>query len=190
MRDKFVRTFDNFKPSKEDIEMVISMLHEHDITKQLEYHGYLNLRKILRSKFGKDLTTLADKLGLKVAKVNAFTARPGTVTSNHIDGNTIDGPLIWRLAFYVGGEPGIISWYERPDIDNQDFSDHSGAFVYPVTTEPLHQEILSMSSAFIRTEFPHVLDVSKNTQPRLTISATFIPSISWDELNKRIDQCT
>jgi len=190
MRENFLIPFTSFTPSQEDVALIQAMLHEHDSTKQLEYHGYLNLRTILKTQFGKNLTELARKLGLRVAKINAFTARPGTVTSNHIDGNTVEGPLRFRLAFYVGGEPGIISWHAIPDdFDIKSFDNHSGAFILPIIEPALHQETLSMSGAFVRTEYPHVLDVSKNTLPRLTISATFVPSISWEELTKRVNEC-
>lgn len=189
MREDFLIPFTSFAPSQEDVALIQSMLHEHDATKQLEYHGYLNLRSILKTSFGKNLTELATKLGLRVARINAFTARPGTVTSNHIDGNATEGPLLWRLAFYVGGEPGVISWHARPDNFANFFDNHSGAFVLPITEPALHQETLSMSGAFIRTEYPHVLDVSKNMQPRLTISATFVPGVSWSELTRRISEC-
>ena len=45
-----------------------------------------------------------------------------------------------------------------------------------------------MHSAFVRTNEPHQLDMTTTTEPRLTITATFAPEISWEELNERLDE--
>ena len=55
-------------------------------------------------------------------------------------------------------------------------------------TEVVHTELLDMHSAFVRTNEPHQLDMTTTTEPRLTITATFTPEISWEELNERLDE--
>jgi hypothetical protein len=181
MQQKFFRPFD-YTVSQDDINLFVSMMREHGENKTLDYHGYLNPKKTFRTQFGKDMRELADKLGLKLAGIFAFTAHAGSVTSKHIDGDE-DGPLKWRLCFYVGGEPGILSWYP---ITRSEFDKNVGAHVVDNDEAPLYSQVLE-GAGFVRTEYPHVLDLSNTKTDRLTITATFSPQIDWDTLNVRLD---
>jgi hypothetical protein len=54
--------------------------------------------------------------------------------------------------------------------------------------EVAHTEMLDMHSAFVRTNHPHQLDMTNTQEPRLTITATFTPEITWEELNEKLDE--
>jgi hypothetical protein len=161
-------------------------MNQHREDQVLDYHGYLDLKKTLRTDLGKNLKAFAEKIGLRVAGIYAFTARAGSVTSVHVDGDDINGPLPWRLAYYVEGQPGIISWHTSDS--NKFFSEHVKAYVFPNDLPIEYSQKMDMHSAFVRTEIPHKLDISDTSVDRLTVTATFLPRISWEELNSRLDK--
>lgn len=184
--NNYFRNFTNVALSAADINTIKGIMHEHRDNHVLDYHGYLDLRTTLRTSLAQQLKEFATTIGLKVAGIYAFTARPGSVTSIHTDGDTINGPLPWRLAFYAEGQPGVLSWYE--DNNASIFSDHSKAYIYRPDLQPVYSKKLDMPSAFVRTDIPHMLDISETSSDRLTITATFLPRISWQELNSRLDE--
>lgn len=183
--NQYARTFTAVPINDKDINVVKEAMSTHREDQVLDYHGYLDLKKTLRTDLAKQLKDFAEKMDLRVAGIYAFTAHPGSVTSVHVDGDDIHGPLPWRLAYYVEGEPGILSWH---DAGENEFSQHVKAYVYDKDLPVLHSEVMNMSAAFVRTDIPHKLDISKTVTDRLTITATFLPRISWEELNKRLDK--
>lgn len=183
-KSNFIREFYGFDISFEDQVTIENLLSEHDATKVLNYHGYLNPKSTFKTVFANDLKSLGKKLDLRLAGIYAFTGLKGTITSKHIDGDE-SGPLPWRLCFYRKAKNAVLSWYEN-DSNNQ-FNTHVGAYINDSVSAPLYSEVLSMSSAFVRTDIPHVLDMMSCIEDRLTITATFKPYISWEELNRRLD---
>lgn len=183
--NNFFRPFSAVSISDEEVTRIYSMLEKHNDKRSLHYHGYLNVSKTLRLNFARNLRSFSKQIGLSVAGIYAFTAKPGAITSIHCDGDQIYGRLPWRLAFYVAGEPGILTWHD--ETQQPSFQEFESAFVYDDSLPVIHSELLNIKSAFVRTDIPHRLDTSKNLLDRLTITATFNPRISWEELNERLD---
>jgi hypothetical protein len=146
----------------------------------------------------KNMIRLARMLNLKVSSINVFTGKPGTHCLPHIDGEASNS-YTWRLAYYVQGEPAKLNWYSydpntsmnhhKLDTSNSRNSDPETPTGYTVvdTQEIIYTHVLDMPSAFVRTDIPHSLDMIDTVTPRLTISATFSPHISWQELNHRLE---
>lgn len=183
--NQYSRTFSSVPITEHDVLDIKKAMSSHREDQVLDYHGYLDLKKTLRTDLAKNLKVFAERLNLRVAGIYAFTAHAGSITSIHVDGDDINGPLPWRLAYYVEGEPGVLSWYDNQN--NCEFSQHVKAYVYSSDLPVLHSELMNMKSAFVRTDIPHKLDISKTTIDRLTITATFLPRISWEELNRRLN---
>jgi hypothetical protein len=179
----FFRPFD-LDISEADVAQLTGLMHPHKDDKTLEYHGYFSPKKTFRTQFAQDMRSLGEKLDVKLAGIYAFSARAGSVTPKHIDGEQ-NNTLIWRLCFYVGGEPGILSWYRKDPTYS--FDPHVGAYIGGENDAPLYSRLLDVKAGFVRTEYPHVLDLSNTTTDRITITATFAPQISWEELNVRLD---
>jgi len=141
---------------------------------------------------------LGRQLGLKLNTVGMFTGKPGCITSKHIDG-TFEHAFTWRVAYYAQGEAAPITWFkpveEESSIRIKEI-EHTGdkrdtppaGYTEVDATEAVHTELLDMHSAFVRTNEPHQLDMTETKQPRLTITATFTPEISWEELNERLNE--
>lgn len=141
---------------------------------------------------------LGRQLGLKLNTVGMFTGKPGCITSKHIDG-TFGHAFTWRVAYYAKGEAAPLTWF-KPVTSEDSIRikeiEHAGdvrdappaGYTEVDATEVVHTELLDMHSAFVRTNEPHQLDMTTTTEPRLTITATFAPEISWEELNERLDE--
>jgi hypothetical protein len=177
--------FNYFSISQNDIDLIKSQLHPHDKNRYLEYHNYLDIRKILRTELAKNLKEFAAGIGVKLATISALTAQPNTILPIHVDGDA-QGSLKWRLAFYVEGEPGNITWYKNDDAIFYDPPAKSFKIVNESKLSIVDQTILNMPAALIRTDIPHRLDTSTSNTPRLTITATFSPQIPWEELIGRL----
>jgi hypothetical protein len=185
MNEEFILPFDQVSISTEDETYIYNLLKSHDRSKVLDYHGYLHPKLTFKTKFAQELKAFGDTIDLRLAGIYAFTANANTTTSIHIDGNIESGPLPWRICWYCRGDAGTLSWY--PTDSNTVFDNHVGAYVLPHTIEPIATVKLNMKSAIIRTEIPHLLDLSGTTVDRLTITATFKPYISWQELRARLN---
>lgn len=181
----FIRTFDDVKIEQQDIAMIKGIMNTHRADHVLDYHGYLDLKTTLRFPLAKKLKEFASKVGLRLAGIYAFTAHPNSLTSIHLDGDVSNGPLPWRLSFYAEGGPGLLSWYSN-DIEPE-FNKKVGAFVYDQDLPLIFEKRLDMPAAFVRTDIPHRLDTTGTVSDRLTITATFSPAVSWEELNHRLD---
>ena len=177
--------FTKFKIHADDIDLIKGQLKPHDTNRFLEYHNYLDLKKILRTEFAKNLKEFAASIGVKLATISALTARPNTVVPIHVDGDA-QGALKWRLAFYVEGEPGTITWFKHNDAIYYDPPAKSFKIVDELNLHIVDRTVLNMGAALIRTDIPHQLDTSTNIMPRLTITATFSPQIEWEELVSRV----
>ena len=186
--NKFIRNFNQFDIDTDDEEYIFSLLTGHDSTKILNYHGYLSPKLTFKTKFANNLKNLAEHLNLRLAGIYAFTAHADTATSIHIDGDETTGSLPWRLCWYCRGGAGTLEWYSN-NLDNQ-FDKNVGAYVSKETTTPIFKQKLDMRSAFIRTNYPHKLDLTGTQADRLTITATFKPYIEWDELMEKLDKLT
>ena len=184
--NKYYRSFDDVSIHEKDISDIKSIMNSHREDQVLDYHGYLDIKKTLRTELAHNLREFGKKIGLKLVGIYAFTAHSGAITSIHVDGDNEKGYLPWRLSYYVGGEPGILSWHGTESLGN--FSDHVKAYVFDQNLPIVYEKKMDMPAAFVRTNIPHRLDISKNTIDRLTITATFSPWISWEELNSRLDK--
>jgi hypothetical protein len=183
--NNFIRTFDDFDISASEEQYIYSLLNEHDPANILNYHGYLSPKLTFKTKFAQALKSLGTRLNLRLAGIYAFTAYANTKTSIHVDGDREQGPLPWRLCWYCRGGAASLEWYSK-DINNE-FDSHVGAYVCDGQTNPIFVQKLNMRSAFVRTDYPHRLDLNNTTADRLTITATFKPYISWEELQTRLD---
>lgn len=184
--NNYYREFTDVQIKEQDVLSIKGFMAQHRDNQVLDYHGYLDIRKTFKTTLATNLRTFAKKIDLRLAGIYAFTAKAGSITSIHTDGDEEHGPLPWRLAFYVGGEPGILSWY---GLDTEcEFNDHVKAYVYGENLPCVYSKKMDMSAAFVRTDIPHRLDISNNKIDRLTITATFLPWISWEELNSRLDK--
>lgn len=185
--NRYFRIFNDIPIGQADVDIIKSLMNSHREDQVLDYHGYLDLKKTLRTALAKDLKKLADKLKLRLAGIYAFTAHAGSETSIHRDGDEIKGALPWRLAYYVEGEAGTLSWYSEDEKSK--YSEHVKAYVYNQELRAVYeQDLTNVRSAFVRTDIAHKLDISKTVTDRLTITATFLPWISWEELNHRLDE--
>jgi hypothetical protein len=194
--NNYLRENKHFPISDVDIEKFASSA-KHRGHPGLEYHVTKD-KSLIRTQFAKNMIKLGRMLGLKLNTVGMFTGQPGCITSKHIDG-TPDHAFTWRVAYYAKGEASPLTWFEPVDKDKairlQEI-EHSGdmretpplGYTVVEADNPVHTEMLDMHSAFVRTNHPHQLDMSNTTQERLTITATFTPEISWEELNQRLDE--
>ena len=193
--NNYLRKNKLFTISEEDIEQ-FSQSAIHQGHPGLEYHVTVD-KRLIRTQFAKNMIRLAKMLDLKLNTVGMFTGLPGCITNIHIDG-TPEHSFTWRVAYYAKGEAAPLTWFAPVDaskavrlqeIEHAGDSKDTPPAGYTVVdaTEPVHTELLDMHSAFVRTNHPHQLDMSNTTQPRLTITATFTPEISWEELNIRLD---
>ena len=193
--NNYLRENKHFPITEEDIEK-FAQSAQHQGHPGLEYHVTKD-KSLIRTEFAKNMIRLGRQLGLKLNTVGMFTGQPGCVTSKHIDG-TPEHAFTWRVAYYAKGEPAPLTWFKPVEADKavrlQEI-EHTGdiretppaGYTVVDATEAVHTELLDMHSAFVRTNHPHQLDMTNTTQPRLTITATFTPEISWEELNKRLD---
>lgn len=194
--NNYLRKNTYFPISDEDIERFASSA-SHQGYPGLEYHVTKD-KSLVRTQFVKNMIKLGRMLGLKLNTVGMFTGKPGHKTSVHIDG-TPEHAFTWRVAYYAKGEPAPLTWFKPVEADKSlrlQEIEHSGDIrdLPPVgytevdATEAAHTELLDMHSAFVRTNHPHQLDMTDTVEPRLTITATFTPEISWEELNQRLDK--
>ena len=193
--NNYLRENKLFPISQEDIEK-FAQSTSHQGHPGLEYHVTKD-KSLIRTQFVKNMIKLGKMLGLKLNTVGMFTGKPGCVTSKHIDG-TPEHAFTWRVAYYAKGEASPLTWFKPVSADKavrlQEI-EHSGSirdmppagYTVVEADEVVHTELLDMHSAFVRTNHPHQLDMSNATQERLTITATFTPEISWEELNQRLD---
>ena len=184
LENNFIIPFDFFDISSDDENYIFSLLNDHNPASVLNYHGYLSPKLTFNTNFGKNVKLLAKKLNLRLAGIYAFTAYANTTTSIHIDGDNELGPLPWRLCWYCRGGAGTLEWYSQ-DIANH-FDQHIGAYVCNEDQSSLFVRKLDMRSAFVRTDYPHRLKLTDTNDDRLTITATFKPYISWEELQNRL----
>lgn len=184
--NNFILPFDMFDISSADEQYLYSLLNAHNPDNVLNYHGYLSPKNTFKTNFAHNLKELAKKLNLRLAGIYAFTAHADTSTSIHIDGDLESGPLPWRLCWYCRGGAGILEWYSK-DITNH-FDHKVGAYVCNDNPQPIFSQKLDMRSAFVRTDYPHRLDLNNTNSDRLTITATFKPYITWDELQVRFNE--
>ena len=181
--------------TEKDIK-VFSESVEHPKNDRLTHHAIKN-PKILRTDFTKNMIRLAKLLDLEVSSITAFTGKAGEHCSPHIDGEP-GKSYSWRLAYYAKGDNSFLNWWlQGPaiehkvlELDNKrtkEGDETPTGYSVIDTTEIVYTQFINMHSAFVRTDIPHSVDMSEATEERLTISATFFPHISWEELNKRID---
>ncbi len=194
--NNYLRENTYYPISEEDIEKFAHSA-EHQGHPGLEYHVTKD-KNLIRTTFVKNMIRLGRKLGLKLNTVGMFTGQPGCITSRHIDG-TPEHSFTWRVAYYAKGEPAPITWFKPVDSDKavrlQEI-EHAGdirdvppaGYTVVEADEVAHTELLDMHSAFVRTNHPHQLDMTNTSEPRLTITATFTPEISWEELNNKLDE--
>jgi hypothetical protein len=195
--NQYIRINDLFPIVDKDVSLFSELTQDNHHGSNLSHHTIKDTR-ISRTEFTKNMIRLGRMLELKVSSISAFTGKPGTHCLPHIDGDSTAN-YTWRLAYYVKGEPSTLLWYKNTnrvvthhflDTSNKRIVDPHTPSGYSVidTTEVVHTELLNMSSAFVRTDIPHSLDMSETHTARLTISATFSPHISWEELNYRLDK--
>lgn len=196
--NQYIRKNNFFPISDNDIKL-FNELVLHPDSGQLVHHTIKDSR-VTRTDFVKNMIRLGKMLNLKVSSISAFTGKPGTHCLPHIDGDQ-DNNYAWRVAYYTQGEPATLNWYKNTnrivrhqvlDTSNKRIDDINTPTGYTVvdTNEVIYHEVLNMHSAFVRTDVPHSLDMTQTITPRLTISATFFPHISWEELNSRLDKLT
>ena len=194
--NRYLRENTYYPISEEDIAKFAESA-QHQGHPGLEYHVTKDKSRI-RTQFAKNMIRLGRQLGLKLNTVGMFTGKPGCITSKHIDG-TFEHAFTWRVAYYAQGEAAPITWFKPVDEESSiriKEIEHTGderdappaGYTEVDATEALHTELLDMHSAFVRTNEPHQLDMTETKQPRLTITATFTPEISWEELNERLDE--
>ena len=194
--NRFLRDNPYYPISEDDIEKFAqSAIHQGH--PGLEYHVTKD-KSLIRTQFAKNMIRLGRQLGLKLNTVGMFTGKPGCITSKHIDG-TFGHAFTWRVAYYAKGEAAPLTWF-KPVTSEDSIRikeiEHAGdvrdappaGYTEVDATEVVHTELLDMHSAFVRTNEPHQLDMTTTTEPRLTITATFAPEISWEELNERLDE--
>ena len=185
--NRFLRDNPYYPISEDDIEKFAeSAIHAGH--PGLEYHVTKD-KSLIRTQFAKNMIRLGRQLGLKLNTVGMFTG---------IDG-TFGHAFTWRVAYYAKGEAAPLTWF-KPVTSEDSIRikeiEHAGdvrdappaGYTEVDATEVVHTELLDMHSAFVRTNEPHQLDMTTTTEPRLTITATFAPEISWEELNERLDE--
>jgi hypothetical protein len=195
--NQYIRTNQLYPVSDADIA-VFTNLVVHPDSERLTYHTIKD-QSVTRTKFVKDMIRLGRKLNLKVSSINVFTGKPGTHCLPHLDGDP-ENSYTWRLAYYVQGEPATLNWYNSKigstkmhhvlDTSNRRQSDPKTPMGYTVVDvgDLVYSHLLDMPSAFVRTDIPHSLDMTNTSNTRVTISATFSPHISWQELNHRLEK--
>jgi len=183
-------------PLTEKDVKVFSETVEHPENARLTHHAIKN-PKILRTDFTKNMIRLAKLLDLEVSSITAFTGKAGVYCSPHIDGEP-GKTYAWRLAYYAKGDNSILHWWrvgpvikhKLLELDNKRSKEGDATPTgYSVidTNKKVFTQPINMKSAFVRTDIPHSVDMTKATEERLTISATFFPHISWEELNRRLE---
>ena len=181
--------------TEKDIK-VFSNAVEHPKNSRLVHHAIKD-RNILKTDFTKNMIRLARLLNLEVASITAFTGKPGEDSSPHIDGEP-GKSYSWRLAYYAKGDNSYLNWWRvgpvvkhvTLDLENNRKKEKDTPTGYSIidTHKKVYTQLINMKSAFVRTDIPHSVDMRESTEERLTISATFFPHISWEELNKRLDK--
>lgn len=193
--NEYIRENTLFPLTERDIE-VFSKAVSHPQDECLTHHAIKD-KSILRTDFTKNMIRLAKMLDLKVSSVTAFTGKPGETSKIHIDGEP-NTTYSWRLAYYPKGDNSTLNWWENGpvlyhkvlELDNSREKDNETPTGYSVidSDQKLYtQHMDDIKSAFVRTDVPHSVDMTKATEERLTVSATFFPHISWEELNARLD---
>ena len=193
--NNYIRENTLFPLTEKDIK-VFSNAVEHPKNSRLVHHAIKD-RNILKTDFTKNMIRLARLLDLEVASITAFTGKPGEDSSPHIDGEP-DTTYSWRLAYYAKGDNSILNWWRvgpvlkhvKLELDNNRSREKNTPAGYSVidTQHIVYTRDINIKSAFVRTDIPHSVDMREATEERLTISATFFPHISWEELNKRLDK--
>ena len=183
-------------PLTEKDVKVFSEAVEHTKNAPLTHHAIKD-KRILRTDFTKNMIRFAKLLDLEVASITAFTGEAGTQCRPHIDGEP-GKSYSWRLAYYALGNNSTLDWWRvgpalehvTLELDNQRDKEADTPTGYSVidTHKKVHSQDITMKSAFVRTDIPHSVDMTQATEERLTISATFFPHISWEELNERLDK--
>lgn len=184
--------------TEKDIK-VFSEAVEHPENARLTHHAIKD-KRILRTDFTKNMIRLAKLLDLEVASITAFTGRAGEDSAPHIDGEP-GKSYSWRLAYYAKGDNSYLNWWRvgpvlkhvKLELDNQRDKEIDTPTGYSIidTHKKVFTKEINMKSAFVRTDIPHSVNMKNATEDRLTISATFFPHISWEELNARLDKlCT
>tara|TARA_B100000497_G_C7647878_1_gene389626 strand:- start:380 stop:988 length:609 start_codon:yes stop_codon:yes gene_type:complete len=186
----------NLYPLTEKDVKVFGEAVEHPKNARLVHHAIKD-PKIVRTDFTKNMIRLAKLLDLKVASITAFTGKAGEDSAPHIDGEP-GKSYSWRLSYYAKGDNTEINWWRvgpvlehvELDLDNQREKEEDTPTGYSTidTNKKVYTKVMDMDSAFIRTDIPHSVDMTKATEDRLTISATFFPHISWEELNERLNR--
>lgn len=194
--NNYIRENNLFPLTERDIE-VFGKAVSHPDNERLTHHAIKD-KSILRTDFTKNMIRLAKMLDLEVSSITAFTGKPGEVCSPHIDGEP-GKSYSWRLAYYAKGDNSILDWWRAGpvlnhrvlELDNKrskEGDETPTGYSVIDTQEKVYSKIINMKSAFVRTDIPHSVDMTQATEERLTISATFFPHISWEELNKRLDK--
>lgn len=193
--NNYIRENTLFPLTERDIE-VFDKAVSHPEGEKLTHHAIKD-KSILRTDFTKNMIRLAKMLDLRVASITAFTGKPGENSSPHIDGEP-GNSYSWRLSYYAKGDNTEINWWRvgpvlkhvELDLVNQRDKEEDTPTGYSIidTHKKVYTKRIEMNSAFVRTDIPHSVDMTNATEDRLTLSATFFPHISWEELNKRLDK--
>jgi len=193
--NNYIRENILFPLTEKDIK-VFSECVEHPKNARLVHHAIKD-KKILRTDFTKNMIRLAKLLDLEVASITAFTGRAGENSAPHIDGEP-GKSYSWRLAYYASGDNSYLNWWRvgpalehvTLDLNNQRAKETDTPTGYSIidTHKKVYTQEINMESAFVRTDIPHSVDMRESKEDRLTISATFFPHISWEEINKRLDK--
>ena len=194
--NNYIRENTLFPLTERDIE-VFGKAVSHPDNERLTHHAIKD-KSILRTDFTKNMIRLAKMLDLEVSSITAFTGKPGEVCSPHIDGEP-GKSYSWRLAYYAKGDNSTLDWWRVGpvlnhrvlELDNKRSKEGDKTPTgYSVidTQHKVYSRDINMKSAFVRTDIPHSVDMTQATEERLTISATFFPHISWEELNRRLDK--
>lgn len=193
--NNYIRENTLFPLTERDIE-VFGKAVSHPDRERLTHHAIKD-KSILRTDFTKNMIRLAKMLDLEVASITAFTGKPGEDSAPHIDGEP-GKSYSWRLAYYASGDNSILNWWRvgpvikhvTLELDNNRSKEKNTPTGYSVidTQHKVYSKDINMKSAFVRTDIPHSVDMRQATEERLTLSATFFPHISWEELNERLDK--
>jgi hypothetical protein len=193
--NNYIRENTLYPLTEKDIEIFADSVRHPD-DERLTHHAIKD-KRILRTDFTKNMIRLAKLLDLEVSSITAFTGKAGEHCAPHIDGEP-GKSYSWRLAYYAKGDNSSLNWWrvgpaiehKLLELDNKRSKENDETPTgYSVidTQEKVFTQPINMKSAFVRTDIPHSVDMTKATEERLTISATFFPHISWEELNKRIN---
>jgi hypothetical protein len=193
--NNYLRENTLFSLTLKDIE-IFSQVVKHPDNERLTHHAIAD-KRILRTDFTKNMIKLAKILDLKVSSITAFTGKAGEHCSPHIDGEP-GKSYTWRLAYYAKGDNSYLNWWRVGPVlehkvlklDNKrirEGDETPTGYSIIDTHKKVYSQLINMKSAFVRTDIPHSVDMTKATEERLTISATFFPHISWEELNRRLE---